>query len=824
MGGFVKFKSSFLLICFLAFTTAIYSYSGYKPDDKKGVIKALIYDANTNAPIEYANVTVYNAKDSSFVNGSASGKDGELLIPNIPEGRYYIKVSFIGYDKTIIPNIAISKNNLEVSLGTIKIKPSEVNLSTVNVVAEKPAEEFHIDKRVINVSKDNTAAGGTALDVLQNHPSIQVDQDGNVLLRGSSNFTVLVNGRPGVLQGSDALRQIPANIVDNIELITNPSAKYDAEGAAGIINIVTKTIAQDNMSGIINGGAGSRNKYNGDATINYKTNGLGINGTADYRKYSNSNVQIYNRYTTLLGITSHQNANIRQHFGRENYSVTLGLDYSFSPTTGITLSGSYGGFNGSGNFILDAKVINDQYTSSSNYTSNVENLDVTAKYFQSVFFFNHQFSPRVDELTFEAVYTSVSQPQSRTGREYTTDSKFENQSLQPTTREFTNDTDREDGRFKLNYSYKFNDKSKFESGLQVNLALRNFDFKNRTYNWNLSDWQIDPTFTNQFDFRNNVYSAFFTYSNSLELIDLDYQIGLRAEQTDRLLKQITLGTDYSYNKVHLFPSLNLLKKITDGQQIQFSYSRRINRPFEYALNPFPNYSDSYALVIGNPNLLPEMINSLELNYQNTLNSGIFLSAQTYYRNSNNNITQTATIGSDDRLILSFGNVAKSYNLGAELSAGIPIAKWFRLDPSINLYQTGLEGGVQDNKTDKDQFQWSSRLRTTLFFSAETRFQMNINYFGKQLILQGDIDPRIYVSASLRQEFFEKTLIVTASAQNIFNSGKLNLVTRAGGGTDLFLNNRPEAPIFSLTVSYNFNNFKNTSRVNDRVDINVNEGL
>ncbi|MBM4171652.1 MAG: TonB-dependent receptor [Ignavibacteria bacterium] len=817
-----------VLLFFFLITTlsSLFGFSSLSnsESDAKGIIRAIIMDAKTNTPLEYANVTVHKSNDSTYVGGSATGKGGELLIPNLPDGEYYVKVSFIGYDKLIIPNVVVSKEKKEISLGLVKISPAEVKVGEVNVVAEKPNEEFHIDKRVINVSKDNTAAGGTALDVLKNHPSIQTDSDGNVLLRGSSNFTVLVNGRPGVLQGSDALRQIAANIIENIELITNPSAKYDAEGAAGIINIVTKAIAQDNLSGIINGGAGSRNKYNGDATVNYKTNGLGFSGTADYRKSSNYSIQSYNRYSIFQNINTHQTANIRQLFGRENYSLKLGVDYTFSPTSGISLSSSYGATDFGGNFILDAIDRQNTQTNIVRYTSNVETLDVTAKYFQSILYFNHQFSPKIDEIIFEAVYTNVSQPQDRIGREYVTDSKHENRSLQPATQQFANDTNREDVRLKLNYSYKFNDKSKLEAGLQTNLAYRNFDFVARNFNWTSNQWVVNSIFTNQFDFRNNIYSAFVTFSNNLELLDIDYQLGLRAEQTDRLLTQNTLGKTFEYNQVHLFPSLNLLKKLSDGQQLQFSYSRRINRPFEFALNPFPNYSDSYAQVIGNPNLLPEMINSFELNYQNTLKSGIFLSAQSYYRNTNNTITQTMLIQDDGRLNLSFGNVAKTYTVGTELSASIPATQWLRLNPAINLFQTGLEGYLLGVKTENDQFTWSTRLQTTVMFSAATRFQMNLFYIGKQATIQGTIDPLVNLNVSLRQEFFDRQLIVTASVQNIFNTGKFKMVSAANKGTNLFLNGYPEAPIFNLTMSFNFNNFKSTSKVNERVDINVNSGF
>lgn len=814
-------KKPFIL--FLLITASLNAYSilpnNEKIDSKKGIIRGTIIDGKNNIPIEYANVTVHNSKDSTFITGSASGKNGELLIPNLPDGNYYVKVSFIGYDKTIIPNIVITPEKKDVTIGIVKINPTEIKMDAVNIVGEKPTEEYHLDKRVINVSKDNTAAGGTALDVLQNHPSVQVDQNGNVTLRGSSNFTVLVNGRPGVLQGSDALRQIPANIIDNIELITNPSAKYDAEGAAGIVNIITKVSAYDNMSGIINGGVGSRTKYNGDVTLNFKSGNWGLTGSGDYRLYSNTYYQGYDRYTGSI----FQKADINQNFRRKNFNAKVGIDYTISPVTGVSFINSVGRFGFKGTFILDGLDRDNLYSGTPKYTTNQQLSDITADYFQSVIFFSHQFNPKVDELTFESVYTNLYLPYLQTAFEYITDANHQNWSLNPNTIDYDNQTNQNDGRIKLNYTYNFSDKSKLESGVQANLAYRNFNYLFRTFNWNMNQWFNDPAYTNKFDFRNNVYSAFATYSNNLESLQLDYQLGLRAEQTDRLLHQITLNKDYAYNRVHLFPSVNLLKKLDQAQQLQFSYSRRINRPNEGLLNPYPNYSDSYALVIGNTDLKPELINSFELNYQNTINR-LFLSVQTYYRSTENTIQQTMLIGPDGRLNLSFGNIAKTYSVGSELSASFSPAKWFQLNPSFNLYKTHLEGKLQDISYKQNGFVWSGSLFSTLYLSPETRFQASLFYIAKQKTLQGEVDPVVNLVLSLRQELLNKKLIITATAQNLFNTGRFKVFTNAGNGTLLYLNVHPEAPVFNITLSYNFNNFKNSSRVNEKVDVNVNTGF
>lgn len=809
----------FVVLILIVSLNSAYSFPG--GERISGHIKAVIIDASTNSPVEYANVTLHNAKDSSYVTGSASGKGGELLIPNVPAGEYFVKVTFIGYDKAIVQHVIVSSEKKDVSLGEIKIYPSEVKMADVSVVGEKPAEEYHIDKRVINVAQDNSSAGGTALDVLQNQPSVQIDQDGNVKLRGSGNFTVMVNGRPGVLQGSDALRQIPANIIENIELITNPSAKYDAEGSAGIINIVTKTIAEGSLSGIFNAGSGTRNKYNGDATINYRYGGWALSGGLDYRNYNSFNDQAFDRYTYLENETKRSLANINQNNLRESYSAKFGIDYTFNPNTSLSFSGTAGNMKIDRTFTLKAANENGGATNASDYTINRETGNIESKYFQSTVFFSNKFIPKVDELTFEATYTHVDLPTDQTDREYVTDQKFEQNIGQPVMREFKNGTIRNDGRLKLNYSYTISDNSKFETGLQANLAYRNFDVLNQNFDWDTEQWMVDNTYTNKFDFRNNVYSVFATYSN--ELFGIGYQLGLRAEETDRLLTQKTTSEKYEYDRVHLFPTLSALYKITDAQQLQLSYSRRINRPNEGNLNPYRYYSDSYATVVGNPALLPEITDALELNYQNTI-GGVFLSVQTYYKYTNNSITQSASVESDGRLKLSFDNVAKSYTLGSEISTSISLAQWLKLDPAINLYGNGFEGMLFGESYSKDEFAWNSRMRATINFSKETRFQVNLMYNGRQSYLQGEIDPLFFLGMSLRHEFLDRSLIVTLNAQNLFGSGKFNITNTPAANNYMKINVRPEAPMFSINLSYNFNNFKNTSRVNDRVDVNVREGF
>lgn len=817
----MKTKTVFLLLCFFSFVSISFPIPVNMPGNQKGMIKAVIRDANTNSPIEYANVTVHNSIDSSFVNGTVSGNNGELVLANLPEGKFYVTISYIGYEKKLIPDVTISTSKSEVSLGVIKLAAQDVKLGAVNVVAEKPSEELHLDKKVINVSQNLNASGGTALDVLQNQPSIQVDQDGNVTLRGNSNFTVQVNGKPSPLQGSDALRQIPANMIDNIELITNPSAKYDAEGSAGIINIVLKKQTENSTSGVVNAGAGSRTKYNGDFTLNYKTPEYSFTGSFDYRKNTNTMNQYFDRL--ILATPSSPASLLRTSMGgvfeRDNYNLKAGIDYNLSDNSSLSYSLSYGQFSMNRDFNFEYTDFRGTENGNELYKLSNDKNDLDVKYLNSSIYFTQQFEPKVEELSFEATYTNVAQPSLQTTKEYSTDGSFNTASSNPAVNQLQNDTKRNDARIKLNYFHTFGEKAKFEAGVQTNLAYRNINIESRMYDLNSTQWQIDPSGTYQFDFRNNIYSSYLMYTN--QFLGFDYQLGLRAEQTDRLLNQKTLGSDYKYNKIHLFPSLNASTKISDAQQIQLSYSRRINRPNEFLLNPFPNVNDAYIYSIGNPGLLPELTHSVEVNYQ-WITTPVFFSVQTYYRNSENSFSQTQTLESDGRVKLSFDNIAKSEVYGAEFSSNITAAQWLKIDPSINLYNSKVSGIYANEQRERKIFAWSSRLNTTVSFSSVTKFQVMLNYIGKQQDLQSTIDPIVFLTMTLKHDLFDRKLSVSLTAQNLFNAGRFNL-TSVGNNFDLIGKIRPEAPVFRLNLSYNFNNFKNTSKT-ERVDINVNEGL
>jgi hypothetical protein len=495
--------------------------------NRSGVIKGTVLDSKEKSPLPYANVILKNKRDSSFVKGTATGTSGEFILSNVGEGEYYLLVTYVGYARKTVPDISVRKSAGEINLGTIRVDQSSVSMDAVQVTAERPAEEFKPDKKVINVAKNLQAVGGTAVDVLQNQSSVQVDSDGNLTLRGSSNYTVLINGRPSPLQGADALRQIRASSIENIEIITNPSAKYDAEGAAGIINIVTKIESEYTMSGIVNTGLGSRNKYNGDASFNATSNGFTLNGGVDYRNTKNYFPGNIDRTSTGSQGTLSSFTDMNRVGQRENFNLRLGSEYRFGDKLTAGLSGTYGSLAFLGDWRM--KVRNaDASAVSFAYVQNT--FDASARMLNLQAFSTFKLKPSIEEIAFEANYSRVKLPNLQTTDEYGTDASFVTRSESPRIQKFDNEANRNEGRIKLTYSNKIHPKSTFEAGLQTNLSLREFDIVFATYSWPTSAWVDDPEFTNAFDLKSNVYAGFMTYSNSV--LDVDFQAGIRAEQMD----------------------------------------------------------------------------------------------------------------------------------------------------------------------------------------------------------------------------------------------------------------------------------------------------
>src|SRR5574338_32342 len=773
------------------------------------IIKGVVVDSVSSSLLPYANITLHNNSDSTFITGASSGVDGEFVLNNLVDGDYYLKISFVGYNTKYISDIQLTKNKQQLDLGNIKLSKTAYELSETQVVGEKVSEELHLDKKVINVAQNLNVQGGTALDVLQKQPSVRVDPDGTVYLRVSSHLNVLVNGKPYPLQGSDALKQISANSIENIELITNPSSRYDAEGSAGIININLKVQKEYSLSGILNLNSGTGDKYNADFSVNYNVNGLNLTSGFDYR----DNIFMYDQNISRNSIFDNQSVfnstlvNIRNK--RKQYSFRGGADYTIDTQNSLGLNFSIGAVDMYNS--LYSKVSNLQ-SDNQNFSSIKNKLDVTVKFLNSSFTYQYKINPDVNDLNLELTQSYVDVPNEQMTFEYKADQNYNPLDELLNSTIFVSNSKRNEGRAKLNFKQKFSESANFETGVQTNLNYRKFDLVNKIFDRDLREYMLDERLTNSFNLRSNVYSGFASFNS--EVAGFNYMIGLRGEYMDRSLDQKTLEESYKYQKMDYFPSVNISRKI-DDHQIQLSYSRRINRPNENLLNPFPFYSDPNITIAGNPKLKPEYIDALELNYQKMYGS-VFVSAQTYYRKSKDSFTQTFSVDTTGKLNIIFNNYGNSDVYGAELSLSFSLFEIIKLDPSVNIFQTQLDGLVDGLSVKKDFFNWSARLNTTVNFSADTRLQLSGNYM-KFIDAQSESDPFMMISASLKQDFFEKTMSLTLQARNLFRASDMKINTN-GSNFDASALIKPESPVFTLMFSYNFNNFKRSSRQTDNIDI------
>jgi hypothetical protein len=311
---------------------------------RSGRIKGLIVDSHTQQPMEYANIAIYNKRDSSLVTGGITNSNGQFEIGGLGFGIYYAEANFIGYEKVSLPEFRIIPTNQTVDIGKLTLNSSSVEMEGIDVVADRQRIDYQIDKKVVNVSQDINAAGGTAVDVLENTPSVEVDIDGNVLLRGSSGFTVLIDGRPSVLSGNDALRQLPASAIQNIEIITNPSAKYDPDGMSGIINVVLKKNILSGFNGIVNAMVGTGDKYRTDLTLNYRTKKSNLFFGADWNEDNSYGKFFAEREVFSQDTTQFLFSEGNRDFLRNGFNIRAGVDFFLTEKATLTVSGTGGQF------------------------------------------------------------------------------------------------------------------------------------------------------------------------------------------------------------------------------------------------------------------------------------------------------------------------------------------------------------------------------------------------------------------------------------------------------------------------------------------------
>lgn len=762
-----------------------------------GQISGVVFDSISGNPVEYTTVALFRKSNKELINGTITKKNGRFFIDKITPGRYFIKISFMGYEDKIISNIIISNEKYIINLHKIKLQAALQKLDEVVIDGSAPRIDYQIDKKVINVSKQITSLSGTAVDVLENVPSVKVDIEGNVSLRGSTGFTVLIDGRPSVLDANDALQQIPASTIESLEIITNPSAKYDPDGTAGIINVITKRNKLQGFSGIVNLNAGLNKKYGGDILVNYKKRNMNIYFGADYnlRNYPGD---IFNERHTYSEDTVYKTimngTNTRE---RNMWGLRAGFDYSLGQNDIIGVGFKYGSrrMNGNSNSEYDEWMIPGDIH---NIYQNNDVAQRGGKFYAITGNYQHEFKKKGHEIKFELSYD---------------DRDFEDNS----TNELTNESgvvvdgkkNVENGpssrkRAKVDYTLPIGEKNKFEAGFQIRFSKREDNTELYILNTTNGIYEIQPEYSNLTNYRRNIHALYTIYAG--ELGNLGYQAGLRGEYTFRNIESRNDSQTFNIDRWDFFPTIHFSYQLPNNHQLMTSYTRRIQRSRGWYLEPFITWVDAFNVRQGNAGLLPEYIDSYELGYLKKIGKSNMVSLEGYYRITNNKVERVRSIYEENVMMSMPENVGKDYSLGLEFMFSFKLYSWWEVDLMGNYYKYKVEGVLYDKDFSNSSNNWSSRFNNTFKIKKKTKIQINSMYNGPSVTAQGEAEGYYMVNAAVRHDFMDKKFSAVLQIRDIFSSAKHEF-TSSGPDFYNYSEYKRESPIVTLTISYRFNNFK-----------------
>ena len=842
------------------------------PVQMTGRFYGKLVEGKTEKPIEYASVQLIQSKFDSatrkrkevVIAGMLTKANGEFSLENIPlMGKFKLRVSIVGfkpYEKDVAFDMKMGGGNngdfssllggLDKDLGNIKIDIEDKMLSNVTVSSEKSGLQLGIDRKVFNVDKNLVSAGGTAVDVMRNVPSINVDIDGNVTMRNNTP-QIFVDGRPTTM----TLDQIPADAIESVEIITNPSAKFDASGGtAGILNVVLKKNRKVGYNGSIRTNIDSRARVGLGGDINLRQQKINLflsanfnqrksisNGTTDRTTFGNPNSSLHQEdRSTMLG----------------NFKFLRGgFDYFLNNRNTISVSGNFvkGKFKPTtiSNMLTD--LLTTPQTSSfsersSNTTSSFQNAGSTVSY-------KHNFPKSGQELTADITYNASKNSNINFIKTDSLDMPSHNIAKSSSQRQNGSGTNR-NTVIQADYTNPINDKSKFEAGIRT--TIRNVDSKNDFYNFDINGNAIyNPLLSVNYNSTDHVYAAYSTYSNQIK--NFGYQLGLRVESSKYEGHLPDKNEDFNIKfPVSAFPSIFLSNKMKKDQELQLNYTRKINRPNFFQLYPFTDYSDSLNISRGNPDLKPEFTNSVELTYQKTFKNRDNFIASAYYKNTNDLITrsqvkETNPSTGKDMLVNTFINASSSYVTGLELVTKNKMAGWWDLTANLNLYTSKIN--LNDpSQPDQDQFaSWFAKINNTFKLPKNFTFQLSGDYqsktvlppggsnsssgrggfgggggmFGQATSSQGYVRATYGVDAALRYEFLkDKKASLSLNINDIFRTRRSDIHSESVYFIqDVFRRRDPQ--ILRLNFNWRFGKFdaslfkrKNMKNQSEGTDINM----
>ncbi|WP_321281598.1 TonB-dependent receptor domain-containing protein [Marinifilum fragile] len=770
-------------------------------------ITGKIIDEQNSIPLPYANAILTSLSDSTILLGAISNDNGVFEIEKIKRGKYNLMVSFIGYQSVEFKDVNVYKGTR--NIGDIKLKVLSENLNEITVKAVKSPVSYKVDRKVINASSFPEAS--VALDLLENVPSLEVGFEGELTYRGDGTFKVFINGHP-VKNGLEKMQQLDASKIDKIEVITNPSAKYDAEGTAGIIQIILKKNRLEGYAITTSAQFSTNETKRFSLSIDKQSEkgGWYINGNASKQYWSDVEIDgsKINNYGDQQFLVDYRED--RKQSGTNGY-VEFGFNYDvtdkdcidFNLNVNPLLLGN--DHEARGHFVEQTlqdgnEIKYEEYDLKNRNKSDYQYLGATFEY-------EHSFTKNRDHLlSFYADYSTYLH-------------KYIGEAIDTKTyadrveRIGTNDTESNETfvSLKLCYANKLSENSSFEIGGQVDTDhIPKMTVENGTYDSNdmLIPFPNDPI-DQEVVYKRDIYAGFVTFKSKIG--KFEYKLGTRVEWTDRQL-------DYEYTNQEgerikqpsnkdfwdLFPSAHFLYNFTDEHQIGVSYSRRIKRPNYWPLAPFRTYEDSYSYVEGNENLMPSYSNSFELNYKKSWNKD-FIGVELFAHESSDVIQNYYRLESENVSISSKGNIGNSLSLGCEFMAGVDLFSWWNINLSTSMYHYRLNVDYENQNSREEQFKVDSRLNNIITLPENFTFKWDVKYKSPHVSAQSEREAYIFSNMALKKSIKDDQWQILLSVNNVFNSIKYKNTTQ--GDNFIFEDHYRNKPSVMLKLTYNFDNQK-----------------
>lgn len=763
--------------------------------------KGKVSDGDSGEPMPFTNVTLLNLPDSSLAGGTTTDADGNFEISSTP-GNFLIRITFVGY-REYYREVETEEGKVN-NLRNLKISPDSKLLEEFEVQALKSTFKSDIDKRVFNVENSIVAEGGTAIDVLETLPSIQIDEEGGISMRGSGEVMIYINGRPTNLSADDAesiLAQFPANSVKDIELITNPSSRYDAAGAGGIINIILKKNTKTGFNGQTNAAVGTRNKYTSGLNLNY-----GSGKTNYYLSYAFD-------YNERFG----KNETSRENFGddasrfldqdyftlttRRNHMVRVGADHNFTEQTNIGFYGRASVDNRIRNRDYNQLLRNSEGLTDSLIFRNIWETNFQQNY-EAGLNFTHEFDTAGTKLTASASYAYDDRDRMEVFTQNITYGSGAAAPSRRTLEEFGRPRSNTLIQAQADFEKYLGESGRIEAGWKTTVSseLRPqtfdvFDFETGTFS-------RDPEVTNEVSLDRQIHALYAIYRG--EWNKVGYQLGLRAEQTIDVLYDENSDQNYDRDYLDLFPSVYLTYTTGDNSDFIVNYSRRINRPGLWGLAPLLNLQDPLNQRIGNPNLRPSYTDSYEIGQAKSWKN-YFMTATVFHRRTYDTMTRIF-VSDGTSTVMTRENLNNEFSTGLEVINQVEAGNWFDATLTANVFYAEVVGAVGEDEFRRSNYSWTVSLLSNIKLGDIGTAQITGNYRGPIVRPQGLIKPLYGINVGFRKEVLKGKGTLAFNVTDVFNTRRFIIDI----DDPLFVQNRTfdwETQIATLSFTYRFGGYK-----------------